>query len=105
MTQEEGVMTAIKGTVRNRQVVVEVPADWPEGCEVRIEPIARADAEDDAPAAPEVIAARLALMDQIEPGWLSPEDEATWKAALEAQKEFEKATFNEWSEELRRIWE
>ncbi len=98
-------MTAIKGTVRNRQVVVEVPADWPEGCEVRIEPIARADAEDDAPAAPEVIAARLALMDQIEPGWLSPEDEATWKAALEAQKEFEKATFNEWSEELRRIWE
>ncbi len=88
-------MNAIKATVMDRQVVVAVPEDWPDGCEVRIEPITGADVEDDGPATPEVIAARLALMDQIEPGWLSPEDKAAWKAALLAQKECEKATLNE----------
>jgi hypothetical protein len=34
-------------------------------------------------------------MDQIEPGWLSPEDEAAWRAALREQKKLEKARFFE----------
>jgi hypothetical protein len=77
-------MNAIKGTVKNRQVHVEVPADWPEGCEVVIEPVAAAEGGGDGEdaATPEEIAARLALMDQLEPGWLSPEDDAAWRAAL-----------------------
>jgi hypothetical protein len=95
-------MTTIKGTVKNRQVVVEVPADWPEGCEVRIEPITEADVEDDGPAPPEVIAARLALLDQIEPGWLSPEDEAVWKGRFRLRRSSKKTTFYEWSEKFRR---
>jgi hypothetical protein len=34
-------------------------------------------------------------MDQLEPGWLSPEDDADWRAALRAQKEAEKAQFSD----------
>jgi len=80
-------MNAIKGTVKNRQVLVEVPADWPEGCAVVIEPVSAPpeEADEEGPATPEVIAARLALMDQCEPGWLSPEDDAAWRAALREQ--------------------
>jgi hypothetical protein len=32
-------MTAIKSTVRNGRINVATPADWPEGCEVVIEPM------------------------------------------------------------------
>ena len=100
-------MSAIRGTVKNRQILAEVPDDWPEGCEVVIEPAAAPaeDVDEEGPATPEVIAARLALMDQLEPGWLSPEDDAAWRAALRAQKEYEKARFFEDSEKLRRMWE
>ncbi len=100
-------MNAIKGTVKNRQVLVEVPADWPEGCEVVVEPIAtpKGDEDDEGSPTPEVIAARLALMDQLEPGWLSPEDDAAWRAALKEQKENEKARFFKDAEKHRRMWE
>jgi hypothetical protein len=100
-------MNAIRGTVKNRQVHVEVPADWPEGCEVVIEPVAAPErgADEEGPETPEVIAARLALMDQLESGWLSPEDDAAWRAALREQKEYEKARFLEDAEKLRGMWE
>lgn len=102
-------MSAIKTTVKNRQVIVEVPEDWPEGCEVIVEPVP-AEAtigmrEEDWPTTPEGIAELLAHMDQVEPGWLSPEDEAAWRAALREQKELEKARFFEDAEKLRRMWE
>ncbi len=61
-------MNAIKATVKNRQVLVEVPADWPEGCEVIVEPIATPQGD---------------------------EDDAAWRAALQEQKEYEKARFFE----------
>jgi hypothetical protein len=44
-------------------------------------------------------------MDQVEPGWLSPEDDAAWRAALRSQKELEKARFFEDAEKLRGMWE
>jgi hypothetical protein len=44
-------------------------------------------------------------MDEIEPGWLSSEDTAAWRAALRAQREIEKARFFEDAEKLRRMWE
>jgi hypothetical protein len=43
--------------------------------------------EEDWPTTPEAIAALLARMEQVEPGWLSPEDDAAWRAALRAQIE------------------
>jgi hypothetical protein len=92
-------MSAIKTTVKNRQVVVKVPEDWPVGCEVIVEPVPTETTigmrEEDWPTTPKGIAEPLARMDQIEPGWLSPEDEAAWRAALREQKELEKARFFE----------
>ena len=61
--------------------------------------------EEDWPTTPEGIAALLARMDQIEPGWLSPEDDAAWRADLRAQREREKAEFFEDAEKARRMWE
>lgn len=61
--------------------------------------------EEDWPTTPEAIAALLARMEQMEPGWLSPEDDAAWRAALRAQNESEKTAFLEEAEKLSRIWE
>ena len=85
-------MNAIKATVKNRQVLVEVPADWPEGCEVVIEPLPTATScggmrEEDWPTTPEGIAALLARMDQVEPLIMTPEEEAEWEAIRKEQKE------------------
>ncbi len=32
-------MNAIKGTVKNGKIVLDAPADWPEGCGVLVEPV------------------------------------------------------------------
>jgi len=103
-------MNLLKGTVKNGQVILDEAADLPEGARVEVVPLeatrpALGMREEDWPTTPEGIATLLARMDQLEPGWLSSEDETAWKAALQAQKDFEKATFNEWSEKLRRTWE
>jgi hypothetical protein len=45
--------------------------------------------EEDWPTTHEGIAALLARMDQVEPGWLSPEEDAAWRGALRGQKQFE----------------
>ena len=62
-------------------------------------------AQEDWPTTPEAIGALLARMEQMEPGWLSPEDDAAWRAALRAQNESEKTAFLEEAEKLSRIWE
>jgi hypothetical protein len=51
--------------------------------------------EEDWPTTPEGIAALLARMDRVEPGWLSPEDDAAWCNALREHTEAEKASFFE----------
>lgn len=102
-------MTAITVIVKNRQVVVEVPADWPEGCEVVIEPVPTETAvgmrEEDWPATPEGVAALLQRWDEREPLEMTPGEEAEWQAARRAQKEFEKATFDQRAERVRRTWQ
>lgn len=103
-------MNALQGTVKNGQVVLDTPAELPEGTRVEVLPIERAwhtlgMCEEDWPTTPEGIAALLARMDQVEPGWLSPEDDATWRAALQEQKKVEKEQFFEDAEKLRRVWE
>jgi hypothetical protein len=60
--------------------------------------------EEDWPTTPEEIAALLARMEQVEPGWLSPEDDAAWREALRTQKEQEKARFFKDAEKLQRMW-
>src|SRR5690348_7157500 len=102
-------MNAVKATYRNGQIVPQEPVDWPDGTELFIEPLPHAESlgmrEEDWPTDPEGIARHLALMDQIEPLEMTPEEEAQWQAARQAQKEFEKAIFFEHAEKLRRMWE
>lgn len=103
-------MNALQGVIKNGQIVLDDPAALPEGTRVEVLPVETARPplgmrEEDWPTTAEGIAALLARMDQVEPGWLSPEDDAAWRAALCAQKEAEKARFFEDAESLRRMWE
>ena len=103
-------MTTLQGTIKNGQIVLDAPAELPEGTRVEVLPIGGARPtpglrEDDWPTTPEGIAALLARMDAVGPGWLTPEDDAAWRSALRAQKELEKARFLEDAEKLRRMWE
>lgn len=103
-------MNALQGTIKNGQIVLDAPATLPEGTRVEVLPIesippTHGMREEDWPATPEGIAALLARMQQVEAGWLSPEDDAAWRAALREQRESEKARDIEDAEKLQRIWE
>jgi hypothetical protein len=102
-------MNAIKATYCNGQIVPAGPVDWPDGTELVIEPVIPAESlglqDEDWPTDPEGIARLLALMDRIPPPETTPEDEAKWQAARQAQKEFEKAIFLEHAARLRGMWE
>ena len=83
-------MSALQGTVRNGQIVLDEPAGLPEGTRVEVLPLEPGRPtvgmrEEDWPTTPEGIAALLGRMDKVEPGWLSPEDDAAWRAALRAE--------------------
>src|SRR4051812_4804519 len=103
-------MNALHGTIRNGQIILDTPAALPDGTRVEVLPVAGSRPalgmrEEDWPTTPEGIDALLARMDQIEPGWRSPEDDAAWWASLRAQKESEKARFFEDPERRRGGWE
>lgn len=102
-------MNAIQGTVKNGQIILKEPLSWPDGTEVIVEPVSFNGTpglpEEGETLDAEAIERQLALMDQIEPLIMTPEEEAEWQAARQAQKEFEKATFNQRAEKLRRMWE
>jgi len=99
-------MNALQGTIRNGQIVLDVPAALPEGTRVEVVPIERHGSslglrEEDWPTTPEGVAALLARMDQVEPDWLSAEDDAGWRSALREQREFDKARFLDDAEKLQ----
>jgi hypothetical protein len=103
-------MNALQRTIKNGQIILEVPAALPEGTRVEVLRINQTRPtlgmrEVDWPSTPEGIAALLERMDQVEPGWLSPEDDAAWRTALRAQKQAEKTQFWEQAENLQRMWE
>jgi hypothetical protein len=102
-------MIVVKAIVKNGKIELEAPNNWPEGTEVRIEPIPASGSigirDEDWPNTPEGIARHLALMDGIEPLDITLEEEAEWEAARKAQKDFEKARFDEHVEKLRKDWE
>jgi hypothetical protein len=101
-------VNAIKGTVKSGKIVADVPPNWPDGCEVLIEPVvaAKSGAEENGLApTPEEIAECLARMDRIEPLVMTPEEEAEWAAARKAQKVQDKANFEARAERLRSMWE
>jgi hypothetical protein len=104
-------MSALQGSIKNGQVILDAPAPLPDGVRVEVRPIEEARPrlgvrEEDWPTTPEGIAVLLSRIDQVEPGgWLSPEDDAAGREALREQKESEKAQFMEDAEKLRGMWE
>lgn len=103
-------MNALQGTIKNGHIILDVPAALPEGTRVEVLPMNESRLslgmrEEDWPTTPEEIAALLERMEQVEPGWLSPEDDAAWRAALCAQNESEKTQFLEEAEKIQRMWE
>jgi hypothetical protein len=103
-------MNTFQGTIKNGQIVLDDPAELPEGSRVEVFPVAAARPAlgrrgGGWAATPEGIAALLARMDQVESGWLSPEDDAAWRASLRAQKDVEKSRFFEDANALKGMWE
>lgn len=103
-------MNAIQGTVEHGHVLLDETDKLPDGTRVEVLPVNGVRStlgmrEEDWPTTPEGIAALLARMDQVEPGWLSPEDDAAWRQALRIQKEAEKAQFQEQADRLRKAWQ
>jgi hypothetical protein len=83
-------MNALQGTVKNGHIILDSPAALPEGTRVEVLPINESNPtlgmrEQDWPTTPERIAALLERMAQVEPGWLSPEDDSAWRATLRAR--------------------
>ncbi len=103
-------MNALQGTVMNGQIVLDNPVGLREGTRVEVLPIqsrqpALGMREEEWPTTSEGISALVARMDALEPGWLSPEDDAAWRLALHAQRNVEKVRFAEDAEKLGRMWE
>jgi hypothetical protein len=102
-------MSAVKATWKNGQVVLDKPADWPEGHrlivreEVPAEQRETNDGEQDDD--PEAKARWIAAFDAIPPIRMTAEEEAAWQAARKAQRDTELATFQERAEKLQRACE
>jgi len=101
-------MSAIKGKYRNGQIILAQQADWPEDTEVLVEPVRLEESlgirDEDWPDTPEAIAKWLEWYDSLEP-FLSPEEEAAWRAALQDQKDYDKSKFDERSRRLEGLFE
>jgi hypothetical protein len=85
-------------TWKNGQVVLDSPADWPEGCKLRVVAISQAAEligipDDQWPTDPQGIAELLKRMDQIESFEMTSEEEADWLAWRQKIKELELASF------------
>ncbi len=88
---------ALTGTVKNGQVMLDSPAQWPEGCRVVVmratlsEPLgATGDEQADDP---ESISRWITAFDAIPPLEMTAEEEEQWRSAREAQKSNEIAAF------------
>ena len=83
-------MSTVRGTWERGHIVLDDPVDWPDGCRVVVEPASNKTCgirEEDWPMDAQGIAGLLAQMDQIEP-FLTPKEEADWKVARQATKEY-----------------
>ena len=102
-------MSVLKATVRGGRIELDAPEDWPEGTEVRVEPVSIAATtglrDEDWPETPEAIARHLAAMDRMKPWDVTAEEQAEWEAAREARKALEKDRFDERADALGKGWE
>jgi hypothetical protein len=98
-------MTMIRATIKDRRLELDAPADWPDGTQVEIHPIAQHTNGVQELMTPEEIARTLAAMDQMEPFVMTEAEEAAWEAERQARNAREKAQFLQHADELRRAWE
>ena len=110
-------MKSIKGTVKNGRISLLETITWAEGTEVIVTPTLYADPEDrdsipdlksdndtdDVVEKAESIARWIAEFDKIPPLHFTPDEEAQWRAARMAQRELDKASFDERAKQLGRI--
>lgn len=98
-------MTTIKAFVIGGRLELEVPANWPDGTEVEIQPVKASATVDSDVLSPSEIAETLRAMEQIEPFEMTDEELSVWEAERRNRKESEKASFFSRAEQLRRAWE
>ena len=91
--------STLAGTWKNGQVILDSPADWPEGCRVIVEPIpdpveTLGITEAEWPKTPGAIAEWLEWFDSIEPIEITPREEAEWHEWRQKVKEYTIANMN-----------
>ena len=93
-------MSVIRGTIRGGDVILDRPADLPDGTRVTLKPNTSSSAGDDLPADEDDSAAaiekRLALMDCFQP-WMTAEELAAWEETRAADKAFQLAQWEKWA--------
>jgi hypothetical protein len=96
-------MSTVRGRYIDGKVILDAPADWPEGAEVNVTPaeeyVGIGMREEDWPTTPEGIAALIARIDKMEPV-LSPEEYEAWRKELADEKARQKALFGKWTSEI-----
>ncbi len=90
---------ALTGTVKNGQIILDNPAQWPEGCRVVVTREALAEppgtAGDEQADDAESIARWIAAFDAIPPLQMTLEEEAQWRSARNAQRQEDLVHFDE----------
>ena len=96
-------MREIEATIRDGQVVTEVPLNLPDGTIVKIQtPEEGVDIWENSP---EGLKAWHAWFDSIEPVVFTPEEEAELAKYRAEQREWELAHFDERMDKLKKMWE
>ncbi len=83
----------IKAVVKGGRLEVAVPADWPDGTEVEVCPLAPAVEDDAGMMSSEEIARTLSAMDRVEPLEITATERAAWEAERAGRTRLEKARF------------
>ena len=102
-------MSAIRGTIQDGKVILDSPAELPNGTRVTLavsapeEYVGVGIREEDWPTTPEGIEALVAKIDQIRP-FLTPEEEASWHRALADQKAWELANWEKSCKQIEEVF-
>jgi hypothetical protein len=82
-------MNSVCGTFKNGQIVLDGPADWPEGCRLRIIADSGETIDTETPETPEQIEEWLRWYHALEPLEFTPEEEANLTAWRQQKKELD----------------
>ena len=101
-------MKAIKATWKKGRIVPSESVDLPEGCQLIVKPVPEEEnfglREEEWEDTPEAIEEWLRWYDSLKPLKLTQKDWDRWEAARKAQREYQKATFEKWTRELKELF-